>query len=90
MKAAQPGTCRHCGCSEERPCWACRAHCDECTWADAERTVCSGPACVKAERDRLAALRGVKRSPYAGWGFGAICLEMRKRGRRARRKGRAA
>lgn len=89
-----PGTCRHCGCTEER---ACRLHTgDPCCWVDRTRLVCSNPACGTAEAGRKAAARLAARtdkpkSPYAGWGYGAIVADKRRQERRARRsKGRVA
>ena len=94
MKAPTPGVCRHCGCDELHACMLATG--DPCCWTDSERTVCSQPSCLRAEKYRLAALRkkpgdgGRKHGDrYAGWGYGAIVEDMRRRGR-ARRKGRAA
>lgn len=51
MSLLAPGTCRHCGCTEED---ACRLENGEaCCWADASRLVCSAPRCIVAEQERL-------------------------------------
>ena len=44
------GVCRHCGCTEDNPCRLYTA--EACSWADATRTVCNSPSCMKAEAAR--------------------------------------
>ncbi len=45
----EPGRCRYCGCSGE----SCKlADGELCCWADAARTVCSGPSCVRQYQAR--------------------------------------
>lgn len=86
MSMIQPGTCRHCGCTEDD---ACRLETgDPCWWTDREQVVCSSPSCILAEQARLARARA--ESKYKDWGYGAICEDLRKRDRKSRRKGRAA
>lgn len=46
----EPGICRHCGCTESDPCRLSDG--DSCSWADAARTVCNRPSCMKAEAAR--------------------------------------
>ena len=90
MGAVVPGVCRYCGCTQDRP---CRLHDgDECSWIDGSRTVCSAPGCVCAEAARVRAARIERpQSRYAGWGYGAILEDLRKRRRRSRRgRGKAA
>jgi hypothetical protein len=44
------GICRHCRCTEDDP---CRLYTGEpCSWADATRTVCNNPSCLKSEATR--------------------------------------
>lgn len=84
MSVIQPGVCRHCGCHGE----SCRSKDgDLCSWVDAGRTVCNGTGCLLAEGRRLAVSRGKHRprSRYAGWGYGAIVEDLRKRRRRKKR-----
>lgn len=51
MTLVAPGTCRYCNCTESN---ACKLEDGEpCCWVDRTRTVCSNPACVKAEGDRI-------------------------------------
>lgn len=94
MVAVTPGVCRYCGCTEGAPCWSCRQHHDDCAFSDRDRTVCQGPACVKAEAARIQALRKPRpRSRFAGMGYGAICEILREEQqakRRGKRKRRAA
>lgn len=44
------GICRHCGCTEDDPCGLCTG--EPCSWADATRSVCNNPSCMKAEAAR--------------------------------------
>ena len=85
MSTVTPGTCRHCRCTEEN---ACILHTgDTCWWTNDERTVCSNPSCIKAEQARVRALRLPKpRSRFAGWGKGAIWMELRAEQRRRKRR----
>lgn len=82
-----PGTCRHCGCHGDQ----CMGRDGErCVWTDPARTVCSGDGCQLAElvRKRTAEARAKQkpaRKKYAGWGYGAIVADLRKRARRKRR-----
>ncbi|MDE2104122.1 MAG: hypothetical protein KGL39_43190 [Patescibacteria group bacterium] len=55
MSRVQPGVCRHCNCTETN---ACRLEDgDPCCWTDLQRTVCSNPACIRAESARVARAR---------------------------------
>lgn len=80
------GTCRYCGCQESHACTLPDG--EACAWFDAERTVCTAPACMAAyfreeererrRRERIA--RGPRRrSP-------AEILELRKQEQAARRR----
>lgn len=67
---------------------------DPCCWVNAERTVCSNPACIKAEERRqkeerkpLARKHGDR---FVGWGKGAIDMELRREQQRGRRRKRRA
>lgn len=85
--ATSAGTCRHCGCTEDDP---CRLYTGEpCSWADAARTVCSGPSCMKAEaaRKRSAKVARPKRLTSAdvhalirGGGRNRSCRKVNPRG----------
>ncbi len=94
MGLIAPGTCRHCGCHGEN----CRMpDGDLCGFTDRTGTVCSAPACQRAEAARLAAAKAADAEQrragqrkygdrYRGWGSGAIFADLRRR-ERARRKG---
>jgi hypothetical protein len=41
----QPGTCRYCGCTDDRE--HRLADGDPCCWIDAKRTLCSAPGCIR-------------------------------------------
>lgn len=92
MTLIAPGHCRHCACAEGAACSWCRGVHGGVAWADRTCMVCSNPACVKAEKARLANSRAPRpQSAFAelaakGWGTGAIREELRKRERRAKRK----
>ena len=82
----KPGVCRHCGCSEQNPCWP---HREEVYWTDETRTVCRRYECEKAERARKArasipagaAVEGKKSSDeFAGMSEWAIRRELERRG----------
>lgn len=93
MTLIAPGICRHCPCTDERPCGYCRGVHGECCWTDRTRTVCSNPACIRAEAARVQAAKAAGAKPpskYRGWGYGAIVDDKRRRERRLRKKGRAA
>jgi len=81
--AAQAGVCRYCGATEAQ------VDGDKLCWLSRARDCCNKYSCRKAD-----AARPVKpRSEFAGWGRGAIDIEMRRRRRNARRrsaKGKAA
>jgi hypothetical protein len=84
MSTAVPGTCRHCGCHGE----SCTLpNGDKCGWTG-DCTVCNRPGCLRAELARVRAAKPVKsaRSQYAGWGYGAIAMDLRKQRRRRRKK----
>lgn len=89
MSAVVPGVCRHCACTEDD---ACRLGSgDTCGWTDATRTVCTRSGCLIAEAARVARKRAedkgaAARNEFAGWGLGAIRLELDRR-RRNRRRG---
>jgi hypothetical protein len=89
-----PGKCRHCGCTEDNACILPTG--DPCCWTNEDRNVCSRAACMTQERIRQERARRestLNRSPYAGWGYGAIVADLRskrRRGRKRVRKGRAA
>jgi hypothetical protein len=77
-----PGMCRHCGCTEDSPCRLSEG--DTCCWFNRERTVCSSPACIKAEEARVARIpKPRKRTP-------ADINELIRRGNRKPKKRRAA
>lgn len=83
----QPGVCRHCECTESNPCSLCLHKHDGCAWSDTSRLVCSGEPCIRAEAARLAAARAARPKPeFAGWGPGAIRLELERRDRNARQR----
>lgn len=92
MSTLMPGVCRHCTCTEGAACSMCG---DEPRFVDNSRLVCGNPQCMKAERERLARARAAvvaqrtakPRPKYAGWGYGAVVQDLR---RRRRRKERAA
>ena len=46
MMRPPAGVCRFCHCSEANPCTLPTG--DACGWFDAERTVCTAPACLNA------------------------------------------
>lgn len=50
MAPVVAGTCRHCGCTEDRACRLSTG--DSCCWVDQTCTVCSNPACMRAEAAR--------------------------------------
>lgn len=91
MTLIAPGTCRYCGC-----------HGESCSLPDGDRctlpsagTVCNAPGCTRAELARVRAARAAAiaarpRNEFKGWGYGAKCIELRKRDRARRRKRRAA
>ena len=85
-----PGTCRHCGRSEGNLLRGSDG--DEAGWGDRTQTWCTFPSCVVAEAQRLRRARQAARpeSEFRGWGKGAIRLELERRARARRRKGRAA
>lgn len=88
-----PGVCRYCGCTEANACMLCTG--DPCSWYDKDRTACNAPGCIRQyEADRRAAAAerraAIPKSLYAGWGFGAVIEDMRRKARRRRRRGRAA
>jgi hypothetical protein len=92
MSVLQPGTCRHCRCTEEN---ACRlAHSDACCWIDNSRLVCSNPSCIKAEKVRVAKARAANAARlkaelpegFDSWGEGAKRLWFERRARLARLK----
>lgn len=83
MSLVQPGVCRHCGCKDHEPCILQTG--DTCAWMSRDRTVCSNPACVRAEVARLADYR---RRVFAE--DSKRERERRERYRRPRRKKRAA
>jgi len=91
MSTVISGTCRHCGCTEDNACTLPTN--DPCCWVTGDRTVCSNPACIKAEAQRVEGIAKARR-PYAGWGYGAIVADLRRKARRGRNhsrgKGRAA
>jgi hypothetical protein len=83
-----PGACRHCGCTEEDPCTLENGdHCGRY-----REDVCSKRSCIVQEEQRAAAeSRAVPRSKYAGWGYGAVVKDLRRKARKKLRgKGRAA
>lgn len=88
MNALAPGTCRHCKCHGE----SCTlVDGGKCGWIDRSRTVCNAQACMRAELARARAARAARPRPeFAGWGYGARCIEMRKQRRKRRGKGKAA
>ncbi len=46
MTRIVPGVCRYCGCTADA---SCRLPSGEaCCWMDSLRTLCSGPACLRA------------------------------------------
>ena len=93
MTAPLEPVCRYCRCTEAAPCWACRTGHEGAVWSNEERNVCAGPACMKAEAARIRALRKPKpRSRFAGWGKGAIDIQLglEERARRRRKRKKAA
>lgn len=52
----QPGICRHCSCTADRPCRLSNG--DECGWHDKTMVLCNGPQCINAEKRRKASLVG--------------------------------
>lgn len=96
MTLIAPGRCRHCGCTDELQCRLHRHAHDEFAWTDAERTVCNGRECQRAEVARkaiaaVAAREAKPKSRFSGMGYGAIVAKLRREERaRRRRKGRAA
>ena len=88
MSVIAPGTCRHCGCTEDNACILPSG--DPCCWLDAGRTVCSRSDCILQEKARVKALMPQTRGLYAGWGYGAIVDDLRRRRRKARRGKRRA
>lgn len=81
-----PGTCRYCGCHGET---CTLPDGEKCAWSDPERTVCTAPGCLRAEAARKRAGMPAK-AKFAGWGYGAIRLELEKQRRKGRRRRRAA
>ena len=85
---AAAGRCRHCGCTEDRP---CRLEDGEtCVWLDSTRTVCSAPGCIVRERKRQAIrvarmARGCRRRTPAEV-HEQIMREAREKRRRARKR----
>jgi hypothetical protein len=78
LSATLPGgICRHCRCSENDPCRLCTG--EPCSWADATRTVCNSPSCMKAEaaRKRLIAAARPRRLTSAD-----VHARIRGRGRK--------
>lgn len=57
MALIAPGICRHCGCTEQKPCGHCKSVHGECCWTDKTRTVCTGRDCVMREVARRKAVR---------------------------------
>lgn len=95
--SATPGTCRHCGCTENNACPLSNG--DACCWIDRERICCSRPSCIKAEtlrRDRLkAAAQASRPRKLRSWEVHQQILEESRTRRKAarerqRKKGRAA
>jgi hypothetical protein len=85
MSTATHGICRYCGCQGE----SCSLpNGDKCSLSDVT-SVCNAPGCMRAELARVRAAGARPRSKYAGWGYGAIQIDLRKQ-RRARRRKRAA
>lgn len=90
------GVCRYCGCTEEQPCQVPPFGDDDtCCWLPGtDRTVCSAPGCViawhRAQKLAKAARVAKPKSQYAGWGYGAVVEDMRRKARRKRGKDRAA
>ena len=82
------GICLYCGITDSR------IDGDKLRWHDVGRTCCSKYSCVKqhhAMKREAAAARTKQPSRFKGWGYGAICDQLRKEQRaRRRRKGRAA
>jgi hypothetical protein len=88
MSPPIPGTCRYCGCTDEHPCDVPPYGTgDTCSWlSGTDRTVCSGTPCVIAwHHDQKAARAKARKHPeYAGWGYGAIVEDLRRKARRRR------
>lgn len=86
--AAQPGVCRHCECTETNACRLTNG--EPCCWIDAERKVCSNPACIQAEgrrvREEKNAVTRKHGDRFVGWGKGAIDIELRRDARRRKRR----
>lgn len=77
------GKCRFCGCTELEPCTLSTG--DPCIWYDAGRECCTNPNCIREhERERRMAKAFRPRPRYAGWGYGAIVEDMRRRARARR------
>jgi hypothetical protein len=89
MSHAVSGTCRYCRCHGE----SCSLpNGEKCCWSDAGCTVCNAPGCMRAELARLrAAVAPRPKKKYAGWGYGAIRMDLQKQAAaKRRRRGRAA
>lgn len=93
--APTPGTCRFCGCTEDR---ACRLPTGEpCSWFDRMRTICNNPACICQyfQAESRAAVEAFKSRPKKRTPADIHLLMLaekraRRRAARARRKGKVA
>jgi hypothetical protein len=94
MTLIAPGTCRHCDCTEANACRLPEG--DTCAWVNPERTVCSNPACIKAEKARMARARAEAPRPprrlnrFDIWEQQAERRREKRRQARLKKKGRAA
>jgi hypothetical protein len=65
-KRVRKGHCRYCGCTANRACILTRSlfpgHAPQtCSWADASKTLCTAPKCLRADiRDKRAAAKARK------------------------------
>lgn len=87
MSVTPHGACRYCGCHGE----SCSLpNGDKCVLSD-ESGVCNAPGCMRAElaRARNAGAARMRPKEFAGWGYGAVAMELRKR-RQAKRRRKAA
>lgn len=85
MTLIAPGTCRHCGCTEDNACKLGNG--EGCWWTNNERTVCSNPSCIKAEEARVARAKEASRPKRLT--SADVNALIRGRGRKPK-KGRAA
>lgn len=78
-KFVYTGRCRQCGCSEDSLCTLPNG--EPCSWYDAERTVCTAPACILAlgrEQGRMQAARDRRNKKKTPAEIHALILRKRR------------